>query len=127
MSERAVLLYDDGCRLCRFAARSVLRLDREQTLAVLPLQDPEAARLLEPLPVEERLASWRLARSDGSLVGYGAGAVTLARSLRLTRPLGRVLEAMPQRLLEAQYELIARNRRRLGRLVPDGPAPRRFP
>jgi hypothetical protein len=38
-----------------------------------------------------------------------------------------VLEAMPPRLLEAQYELIARNRRRLGRLVPDGPAPRRFP
>lgn len=127
MHERAVLLYDGGCRLCRFAARIVLRLDREQTLAVLPLQDPEATRLLEPLPVEERLASWRLARTDGSLVGYGAGAVTLARSLRLTRLLGRVLDAMPQRLLEALYELIAQNRRRLGRLVPDGPAPRRFP
>jgi predicted DCC family thiol-disulfide oxidoreductase YuxK len=127
MSERAVLLYDDGCRLCRFAARSVLRLDREETLAVLPLHDPEAARLLEPLPADERLASWRLVRPGGSLVGYGAGVVPLARSLRLTRPLGRVLEAMPPRLLEAQYELIARNRRRLGRLVPDGPAPRRFP
>lgn len=127
MPERAVLLYDAGCRLCRFAARTVLRLDRGWTLAVLPLQDSDAARLLEPLPVEERLASWRLVRTDGSVVGYGAGIVPLARSLQLTRPLGRVLAAMPPSLLEAPYRLIARNRRRLGRLVPDGPAPRRFP
>jgi hypothetical protein len=62
--------------------------------------------LLASLSEDERLASWRLARRDGSLVGYG-----------IVR--GRVPDAL--------YRLVARNRDVLGRLVPDGPAPRRYP
>jgi hypothetical protein len=73
---------------------------------VLPLQDPDAAALLAPLPEDERLASWRLARRDGSLVGYGV-----------------VRGRMP----DAIYRFVADRRDRLGRLVPDGPAPRRYP
>lgn len=61
---------------------------------------------MEPLPESERLASWRLARRDGSLVGY-AGVR------------GRVPDAV--------YRALADRRDVLGRLVPDGPAPRRFP
>jgi hypothetical protein len=75
-------------------------------LAVLPLDDAAAAPLLEPLPEAERFASWRLARREGSLVGYGV--------LR-----GRVPDAL--------YRFLARHRDVLGRFVPDGPAPRRFP
>jgi hypothetical protein len=58
------------------------------------------------LPEAERLASWRLVRRDGRMVGYAW--------IR-----GRVPDAL--------YRLVARHRERLGRLVPDGPAPRRFP
>ena len=36
---RPVLLYDTGCRLCRFAARIVARLDRCGDLALLGLDD----------------------------------------------------------------------------------------
>jgi hypothetical protein len=73
---------------------------------VLPLDDAAAAELLAPLPDNERFASWRLARRDGSLVGYG-----------IVR--GRVPDAL--------YRFVAGHRDVLGRLVPDGPAPRRFP
>jgi hypothetical protein len=45
--------------------------------------------------------------------------------MRLTRPAGRLLGVLPPRLLEGAYDAVARNRRRLGRMVPDGPAPRR--
>jgi hypothetical protein len=58
------------------------------------------------LPEDERLASWRLARRDGSLLGYGGVR-------------GRVPDAL--------YRALASRRDTLGRLVPDGPAPRRFP
>jgi len=34
---RPVLLYDGGWRLCRFAARAVVALDRNRRLALLPL------------------------------------------------------------------------------------------
>jgi hypothetical protein len=75
-------------------------------LAILSLQDEEATPLLSAIPENERLASWRLVRRDGSIVGYG-----WAR--------GRVPDAV--------YRFVARHRKRLGRLVPDGPAPRRYP
>jgi predicted DCC family thiol-disulfide oxidoreductase YuxK len=122
-----VLLYDAGCRGCRFVARAALRLDRRHELAVLPLQDPEAAPLVERLPAEERFSSWRLVRLDGSLVGYGAGVSELLGSMWLTRGLGRAVAAVPDGALDALYVQVARHRGRIGRLVPRGPAPRRYP
>ncbi|MGH3138023.1 MAG: DCC1-like thiol-disulfide oxidoreductase family protein [Gaiellaceae bacterium] len=122
-----MLLYDDSCRLCRFAARCVVRLDRRQELAFLPLQDEAATPLLAAVPAGERLDTWRLASTDGSLSGFGAGAPALFRATRLTRPLGLLLGAIPGALLERCYELIARNRGILGRIAPEGPAPRRYP
>ncbi len=89
--------------------------------------EEEAAPLLEPRPADERFASWHLALADGSLVGYGAGGVELLRSMRLTRPAGLLLAAVPDRVLDAVYGLVARQRGLIGRLVPDGPAPKRFP
>jgi len=83
-----------------------VRLDRRERLAVLPLDDLEARPLLAALSEAERLASWRLARRDGSLVGY-AGVR------------GRIPDAL--------YRAVAERRELLGRLVPDGPAPRRYP
>ena len=83
-----------------------MRVDRREQIAILPLGDHQAARFLECLPVAERLASWRLVRRDGSLVGYGGGR---------------------GRLPDALYRFVARHREHFGRLVPDGEAPRRFP
>ena len=123
---RPVLLYDSGCRVCRFTARLVLRLDRDQRLAFLPLDAEEAQPLLEPLPNSERMASWRLAEPGGSLAGRGSGAPALLRALGHQRS-ARFLEAVPETVLEHGYDLVARNRGRMGGVVPDGPAPRRFP
>ncbi|HEU5491470.1 MAG TPA: hypothetical protein VFU84_11810 [Gaiellaceae bacterium] len=83
-----------------------MRFDRRERLAVLPLQDPEAPKLLAAIPEDERLTSWRLARRDG----------TFASHLGVR---GRVPDAI--------YRALAGRRNTLGRLVPDGPAPRRFP
>ena len=91
------------------------------------MRDEEAARLLERLPADERFASWHLVLGDGSLVGYGTGGVELLRSMKRTRPAGRVLAVAPDRLLNTVYALVGRHRALLGRVVPDGPAPKRFP
>jgi DCC1-like thiol-disulfide oxidoreductase len=104
--ERPVLLYDAGCRFCRWSARLVVKADRHERLAFLPLSDPAAAPFLERLHEPERLASWRVVRRDGSMVGYGW---------------------IRGRLPDAVYGIVAQHRGRLGRLVPDGPAPRRYP
>jgi hypothetical protein len=54
--------------------------------------------------------------------------VALFAEVRLTRPLGRVLRALRlSRLVDAFDKFAARHRGRLGRFVPDGPVPRRYP
>ncbi len=102
-------------------------LDRRGELAFLPLEDLEAAPLLERLPHEERFATWHLAQRDGSLVGYGSGGAQLLEAMQLTRPFGRVLARVPARRLDRIYGVLARWRRTLGRVVPDRPGPRRYP
>lgn len=124
---RPVLLYDDECRLCRFVARCVVQLDRRQKLALLSLRNEAAMPLLATVPASERFDTWRLASKDGSLSGFGAGAPGLFQAMGVTRPLGGLLGRVADPTLDRVYELIARNRGTLGRLVPDGPAPRRYP
>ena len=124
---RHVLLYDAGCRLCRAAARLVAALDRSRKLGLVGLEDDPADALLEGIPEEERLSSIRLALPDGRLLSGGDAVLgTLAR-LPATRPLAAAAEILHARAaVGCLYELVARNRGRLGRFVPDGPAPRRL-
>jgi predicted DCC family thiol-disulfide oxidoreductase YuxK len=113
---RPVLLYDADCHFCRFAARAVERLDRRRRLAFLPLGDDEATPLLAGVPRSERFSSLRLAEPDGRLLSRGPAARAVLLALGL-----------PPSGLDRAYGAIASRRGRLGRFVPDGRAPRRFP
>ena len=125
---RPVLLYDAGCRLCRCAARVVAALDRRRRLALLGLEDSAADRLLEQVARVERLSSLRLVLPDGSVLSAGQATLAALELLPATRPLTWAAERLrAQAAVEALYSFIARHRGRLGGLVPDGPAPRRFP
>ena len=108
-------------------ARAVARLDRRQELALLPQDDAEAEPFLAALPEDERYETWQLVAPDGSLAGRGTGLAELIEALTLTRPLARPVRVVPAPVLERFYRVVAANRSRLGRLAPDGPAPRRFP
>jgi predicted DCC family thiol-disulfide oxidoreductase YuxK len=123
------MLYDGDCRLCRAAARIVAALDRDEALALVPLADGEAATLLSSVPEAARSERWWLVLRNGTPLPGDAGAGhELLRELRLTRPVASVIGALrASRLLDALDVRVSRHRSRLGRLVPDGPAPRRFP
>ena len=62
--------------------------------------------LLAVVPEAERLESWRLVRPHG-------------------RPLSHL--GVRGRIPDAVYRAVSERRELLGRLVPDGPAPRRYP
>jgi hypothetical protein len=67
-------------------------------------------------------------RNGTPIAGDAGGGVALFAEVRLTRPLGRVLRTLrASALIDTLDKLVARHRGRLGRLVPDGPAPRRYP
>jgi hypothetical protein len=104
-------------------------LDRRQQVALLPLDDEDAALLLASVPESARKECWWLVLRDGRAIpGDGGAGVVLLAEIRLTRPLGRALRTLgASRLVDALDRLVSRHRARLGRLVPDGPAPRRYP
>jgi hypothetical protein len=79
-------------------ARVAARLDRGR-YGWLPFDDEAARPLLARLPEPEQRESAHVARPDGTVWSPSS----------------------------APYRLVARNRHRLGRLVPDGPGPRRYP
>jgi len=92
---------------------------------LLALEDAAAASLLEQLPDDERFASWHLVRPDGRVASRGAAAVELLEALG--HPGLSRAAAHAARPIERLYGFVARHRDKLGPLVPDGPAPRRFP
>ena len=98
-------------------------------MALLPLEDDEADRLLADVPTDVRGQRWWLVLRDGTPVaGDGGGGVALLTEMQLTRPLGRVLGALhADPLVDAVDKLAASNRDRLAHVVPEGPAPRTYP
>jgi hypothetical protein len=78
---------------------------------------------------EARDECWWLVLRDGTPVaGDAGGGVALFAHVRLTRPVARVLRTLhASALIDALDKVVARHRGRLGRLVPEGPAPRRYP
>jgi hypothetical protein len=91
------------------------------------MHDEAARPLLAPLPQDERFASWHLRLADGSLTGHGRGGVDVLQSMHRSRAAGRLLASLPDSILDTLYGVLARHRTALGRLVPDGRAPRRYP
>lgn len=81
------------------------------------------------MPEKRQDDCWWLVLPDGTLVpGDAGGGVALLAELRLTRPLGRFLRVIRvERLVDDLDKLVSRHRGRLGRLVPDGAAPRLYP
>ena len=96
---------------------------------MVPLDDEIANLLLADVPGEQRGECWWLVLRDGTPVpGDHGGGVALFLELRRTRILGRFLRGTgASGLVDAADRLVSRYRGRLGRLVRDGEAPRRYP
>jgi len=86
-------------------------------------------RLLEAVPEQRRGECWWLVLRDRTLVaGDEGGGVMLLSEIHLTRPVGRALWLLRlSPVIDALDRVLARSRKRLSPLVPEGPAPRRYP
>ena len=93
------------------------------------LKDEEANELLDPVPDELRAECWWLVHRDRTPVaGNRGGGVELLLSLRATRPIGRILNALGlSPVMDLGDRILDKLRSPLSRVVPDGPAPRRYP
>jgi len=81
------------------------------------------------VPEERRTECWWLVLRDGTPVpGDEGGGVALLEELRLTRPVGSLLKTLRlSRAVDVFDKGLSRYRKPLSKIVPDGPAPRRYP
>ncbi len=127
--DRPVLLYDGGCRFCRFTARAIEALDRRGRFGYLPFADELARELLAPVAVDEREHSVHLVFPDGDIASAGDALAEFSRVL----PLGGLLAdaARSHRPVRGAfhrgYGLVAGRRGWLSGLVPDVRGPLRRP
>jgi hypothetical protein len=81
------------------------------------------------VPEPRRRECWWLVLRDGTLIrGDEGGAVRLLAEIGWTRALAAALRrGRLSPALDAIDRVMARSRQHIGRFVPDGPAPRRYP
>ncbi len=81
------------------------------------------------MPEEKRGECWWLVLCDGTVVRGDEGAgVMLLEAIHFTGPLGRALRVVRlSAAVDAADRVLARYRSPLGRFVPEGAAPRRYP
>jgi len=113
---RSVVLYDEDCGFCRWSVDVLLRLDRRRALRPVPIRSAEGDEMLSSIPPELRLASWHLRAPSGEVRSAGRAVPVLLRLLPGGRPFAVVAETFP-RVTDRLYDLVARNRGRLGRLI----------
>ena len=103
-------------------------MDKEENLAILPFDDPNAAQFVVFLTEDQVRYSWQLIECDGTRLTKGRAAVRLMEYLKPTRWLGRACRPRPLTALVGWIDhLISISRPKLSHLVPKGPGPRRWP
>jgi predicted DCC family thiol-disulfide oxidoreductase YuxK len=105
-----VLLYDGACGVCMRIARRFAG-----SVEIAPVQGARGEHLLRHLTPAERLASMHLALPDGRMRSGGDAIAPLLRATRLA-PLAPLAAAVPA-LTRSLYDLAARHRALLGRVV----------
>src|ERR671917_374271 len=103
-------------------------MDRDENLAILPFDDPNAAPFVVFLTEEQVKFSWQLIECDGTRLTKGEAAVRLMEHLKPTRWLGKLCRPrLLTRIVGAIDHLISLARPQLSKIVPKGPGPRRWP
>jgi len=123
---RLVVLYDRDCGLCTATARALGRWDRHDRLVLVPLQDvdrkaPSVAPRVRGLPLD---AALHVVDETTGQVAVGGGSVLAIASRLPGGSAADVLDRIPPVRwgIGVAYDLVARNRHRIGRwLRLEGP------
>jgi len=116
--DKAIVLYDGNCNLCKTISTTLLDWDRGRTLMVTPIQSRAGDRLLGDLPDDIRLSSFHFVDRDGTRHSGGPALAPMFANLPGGHPIARLLRAAPGPV-DATYEFIATNRHKISRFVPE--------
>jgi predicted DCC family thiol-disulfide oxidoreductase YuxK len=116
--DRAIVLYDGTCNLCKTISTTLLDWDKRRgTLLVTPIQTPAGDRLLGDLDDETRLSSFHFVDTDGTRYSGGIALAPMFARLPGGLPIAKLLRSMPGPV-DVGYEFIATNRQKISKFVP---------
>jgi predicted DCC family thiol-disulfide oxidoreductase YuxK len=112
--DRPIIVFDGHCAFCSGWAGIVLRRDRNGQLRLLRAQSPLGAALyshygLNPVDYETNILL-----AEGRVWLKSEGTIRMAEALGLPWLLAAVFRILPLRLRDTIYDLVARNRFRIG-------------
>lgn len=107
---RALFLFDGICVLCSGGASWLMRHDRKGLVNFSPAQDALGRAIYAHTGIE--LDESYLLIKDGRIYSATAGYLELCRTLGGIWHLARITRLCPERLRDAIYALVARNRYR---------------
>jgi len=109
---QAILLFDGGCGLCDRAVRFVAVRDPVRRFRFVPLQSPEAERLLAPLGIDTHAPNSIVLVADGMVLTKSTAVLWILAQLNSPWRWLRVFRYVPRPIRDRVYELVARNRLR---------------
>lgn len=110
---RTLVLFDEDCGFCRWAADQLRAWDRAGALAFRSIQAAERDGALDALGRDARYASWHVVTPDGRLWSGGDAVAPLMRRLP-GGGLVAVIATMVPETTERLYRFVARHRGQLG-------------
>jgi predicted DCC family thiol-disulfide oxidoreductase YuxK len=110
------VLYDEDCGFCRWSADKLKAWDTRRRLTFAAIQSEMGAELLRAVPVADRLDSMHAVTPDGRVWSGGLAVRVILAELSGGGILASIAATFPG-ATEWTYHLVARHRRRLGRLL----------
>ena len=114
--DRAIVLYDEDCGVCRWTADRLRRWDRRNRLTFRSIQTAEAGGDLDAMDPEDRYASWHIVEPDGRIWSAGAAIPRVMGRLPGGGPVATLAATFPA-LTERMYRFVVRHRTRLGTML----------
>jgi predicted DCC family thiol-disulfide oxidoreductase YuxK len=121
--DRPIIVFDGYCALCSAWARFVLRHDRRAIYRLLPAQSILGRALYVHYGLDPENHSTNMLIAEGIAWFKSEGSIRMAEGLGFPWSLATLLRMLPLGTRDGLYDLLARNRYRLGRrevcFVPD--------
>jgi predicted DCC family thiol-disulfide oxidoreductase YuxK len=108
--DRPIIVFDGHCALCSGWARFVLRHDRRGAFRLLPAQTPLGRALYLHLGLDPEDYQTNILLQDGRAWFKSEGSIRMAEGLGAPWSSAAVLRALPLRLRDRLYGVLARNR-----------------
>lgn len=109
-----IVFFDNDCGICSFSVRSLLKIDRRQTLSFAPLQGETARSLLDPKWVDrDDLSTIVYLNLDDGTYTRSSAVLAIFRDIGWPYKILTIFKVLPEAFRDSLYDSFAQRRKKL--------------